>query len=77
VWVVPGHTGFGAAKAAVTVSTTSGPVVTGSGVAADGQSGVVVDDVEDLDVAVTGQAPVDDVALPALVGQVGLEAFPG
>jgi hypothetical protein len=39
-----------------------------SGVAGDGDPGVVVDDVEDFDVAVIGQAPVGDVGLPALVG---------
>lgn len=48
----------------------------GSGDTGDGQSGVVVDDVEDFDLAVIGQAPVGDVGLPELVGQVGLEAFP-
>ena len=48
----------------------------GSGDTGDGQSGVVVDDVEDSDLAVIGQAPVGDVGLPESVGQVGLEAFP-
>ncbi len=56
------------------VSTTSGPVLTRSGVAGDGQPGVVVDDVEDLDVGAVGEVPVGDVGLPAFVGQVGFEA---
>lgn len=47
----------------------------GSGDTGDGDPGVVVDDVEDFDVAVIGQAPVGDVGLPALVGQVGSKRF--
>jgi hypothetical protein len=37
---------------------------------------VVVDEVDDLDVT-CGELPVGHVALPALVGEVGLEALPG
>ena len=44
--------------------------------AGDGQAGVVVDDVEDLDVGVVGQLAVGDVGLPALVGLGGLESSP-
>jgi hypothetical protein len=39
--------------------------------------GVVVEDVEDLHLGAVGEGPVGDVGLPALVGQVGLEAPPG
>src|SRR5262245_40916225 len=40
----------------------------GSGLAGDRGAGVVIDDVEDFDVGVIGQAPVRDVGLPQLVG---------
>ena len=43
----------------------------------DAESGVVVDDVEDLDVGVVGEGPVGDVHLPALVGELGNEAGVG
>jgi hypothetical protein len=47
------------------------------GVAGQGQAGVVVEQVEDLDLSGVGECPVGDVGLPELVGLVGLEAFPG
>jgi hypothetical protein len=37
---------------------------------------VVIEEVEDLDVGAVGQRPVGRVGLPALVGQLGLEATP-
>jgi hypothetical protein len=37
----------------------------------------VVDDVEDFHAAAGREVPVGDVGLPALVGQLGAEAFPG
>jgi hypothetical protein len=40
------------------------------------KAGVVVDDVEDFHAVVGGEVPVGDVGLPALVGHLGLEAFP-
>lgn len=40
----------------------------------DQEPGVVVDDVEDLDVAAPRELPVGDVGLPPLVRLVGLEA---
>jgi len=39
--------------------------------AGDQQSGVVVEDVEDLHFAAVGQHPVGDVGLPQLIGQLG------
>jgi hypothetical protein len=39
----------------------------------DAQPGVVIDDVEDLDLGAAGQAHVGDVHLPALVGELGVE----
>jgi hypothetical protein len=45
--------------------------------AGDRQSGVVVEDVEDFHAAAVGEVPVGDVGLPAVVGQLGAEAFPG
>ncbi len=48
----------------------------GSGDAGQQEPGVVVDEVEDLGGRSVGEAPVGDVGLPALVGQVGFEAFP-
>ena len=41
------------------------------------QPGMVVDDVEDLDLPATGEHPVGHVGLPQLVGQPGSEAAPG
>jgi hypothetical protein len=38
---------------------------------------VVVEDVEDFHAAAVGEVPVGDVGLPAVVGQLGAEAFPG
>jgi hypothetical protein len=49
----------------------------GAGDAGQAESGVVVDDVEDLDVCAVGQRPVGDVGLPALVGLLGFEAEVG
>jgi hypothetical protein len=46
----------------------------GVGVGDHQQPGVVVDDVEDLDVSPIAQLPVGDVGLPAFVGLVGFEA---
>jgi hypothetical protein len=46
----------------------------GHGLGSDAEPGVVVDDVEDLEVGVIGDADVGDVCLPALVREVGLEA---
>jgi hypothetical protein len=43
----------------------------------DAEPGVVVDDVEDLDVVAVGEGPVGDVHLPALVGEFGFEADVG
>jgi hypothetical protein len=43
----------------------------------DKQAGVVVDEVQDLDLGVLGQVPVGGVGLPAFVGQAGLEADEG
>jgi hypothetical protein len=45
-------------------------------VAGKGESGVVVEQVEDFHVGAVGQVPVGDIGLPELVGQFGLEAFP-
>jgi hypothetical protein len=41
------------------------------------EAGVVVEEVEDLDVGAVGQLPVGSVDLPHLVGEVGLEAYEG
>jgi hypothetical protein len=46
-----------------------------AGVAGHAESGVVVEDVEDLDVGAVGEWDVGDVELPALVGLFGLEAY--
>src|SRR5947209_2938357 len=43
----------------------------------DKETGVVVDEVEDLDPGTVGQVPVGRVRLPTLVGQAGLEADEG
>ena len=45
-----------------------------AGGAGDRLAGVVIDDVEDLDMGLVGQPPVGDVGLPAFVGLLGLEA---
>jgi hypothetical protein len=37
---------------------------------------VIVEDVEDLDLAAVGEAPVGDIGLPAFVGLVGAERAP-
>jgi hypothetical protein len=42
----------------------------------DQQPRVVIDHVQDLDVAAIGEGPVGGVGLPALVGQLGLEPPP-
>ena len=41
------------------------------GVAADAESGVVVEEVENLHVGALGELPVGDIKLPALVGLLG------
>lgn len=64
-------------KAVVTVAATSGPPMVRRVRLAMGQPGVVVDDVEDFHAAAVGEVPVADVGLPALVGQLGAEVFPG
>jgi hypothetical protein len=46
------------------------------GAGGDQEAGVVIDDVEDLDVSAVGQGPVGGVGLPALFGQLGLETPP-
>src|SRR5450759_2658045 len=38
---------------------------------------MVIDQVQNLDVGAVGQLPVGRVGLPHLVGQLGLEAYPG
>jgi hypothetical protein len=43
----------------------------------DADSGVVVEDVEDLHLGAVGELPVGDVGLPAFVGLVGGEPSPG
>jgi len=43
------------------------------GLGGEQQAGVVIHEIEDLDVAPVGQAPVGRVGLPQLVGQGGLE----
>jgi hypothetical protein len=48
----------------------------GSGGGADEESGVVIEDVQDLDLAAVREGPVGDVGLPAFVGQVGFEPPP-
>jgi hypothetical protein len=47
-----------------------------AGVAGQREAGVVVQQVEDLDLGAVTQGPVGDVSLPAFVGLVGLEALP-
>jgi hypothetical protein len=49
----------------------------GSGGAGQAESGVVVEDVQDLHIGAAGQAPVGDVGLPAFVGLLGGEAGVG
>ena len=49
----------------------------GPGHARETKPGVVVDEVDDLDLVVVGQVHMGDVALPALVGQIGHEAHIG
>jgi len=44
------------------------------GVAGEGEAGMVVEVVEDLDTGCIGELPVGEVALPHFVGQIGLEA---
>ena len=46
----------------------------GVGGQAQGVAGVVIEPGQDLGVGAVGQGPVGEVGLPALVGQVGLEA---
>jgi hypothetical protein len=48
-----------------------------SGIGGDQQPGVVINEVEDVDLGAVHQAPVGEVGLPALVGQVGFEADRG
>ena len=43
----------------------------------DQESGVVVDHVQNLDVAAVGEGPAGGVALPTFIGQLGLESPPG
>jgi hypothetical protein len=54
-----------------------GGLESGQYLGGDQQPGVVVDQVEDLDLAAIGEGPEGEVALPGLVGQVGLEACEG
>ena len=61
----------------VLATTPAAPPILGPRQAGDGQSGVVVEDVEDFHAAAVGEVPVSDVGLPAVVGQLGAEAFPG
>jgi hypothetical protein len=47
------------------------------GEAGQGETGVVIEQVEDLGLGALGQVPVGDVGPPEVVGLRGGEAFPG
>jgi hypothetical protein len=64
-------------SALVNVVTTTLPVTRRWAVTEMAQRELVVDPAQDLDVAAVGEPPVGEVTLPALVGQVGLEADVG